>query len=97
MEKEILISNLDKLHTTELGLKRIKENLGLNTNNIVTWCKQSINSPSSLITKKGKNWYVRTNHYQITINSSSYTIITAHPCINTLKTKTAFFATGVDS
>jgi len=27
MNKEILLSNIDKLHTTEMGVERIKKNL----------------------------------------------------------------------
>ena len=31
MNKEILLSNIDKVHTTEMGIDRIKKNLKLNT------------------------------------------------------------------
>lgn len=37
-----LISNLNKLHTTELGVIRIKKNLSLNTENVVDWCKTMV-------------------------------------------------------
>lgn len=75
-----LLRNLDKLHTTELGLLRIKRNLSLNidTNNIVDWCKSKINSSHSIITRNGKNWYVSIDNCIITVNAYSYTIITAH-------------------
>lgn len=33
---------------------------------------------NSKIYKQGKNWYVEIDHIKITINSYSYTIITAH-------------------
>ena len=39
-----LIDNLDKLHTTELGIVRIKRNLSLDTDDVVGWCKNKINS-----------------------------------------------------
>ena len=78
MEKETLISNLDKLHTTDLGIERIKTNLALNVNDVVSWCRVKIKKPSSIITRKGKNWYVEVDNCKITINSYSYTIITAH-------------------
>ena len=34
MDKEILLTNINKVHTTEMGLERIKKNLKLNTNNV---------------------------------------------------------------
>lgn len=76
IENELLI-NLDKIGTTELGVKRIKSNLGLNTDNVVEWCKNKVKASNS-ITRKGKNWYVHIDNAVITINASSYTIITAH-------------------
>lgn len=39
-----LLRNLDKLHTTELGVVRIKKNLSLETNDVVNWCKTKIES-----------------------------------------------------
>ena len=76
--KEILLSNIDKIHTTPMGITRIKRNLSLETNNIVEYCKKIILNNNSIIYKKGKNWYCQLNNIIITINSSSYTIITAH-------------------
>ena len=75
--KNELHENLDKLHTTELGVERIKRNLNLNTSNVVEWCKQKIQSSDDII-RKGKNWYVRFYNCVITVNAHSYTIITAH-------------------
>jgi len=76
MENE-LINNMDKIHTTELGVLRIKRNLELQTNDVVNWCKQKIRKADNIY-KKGKNWYVSGKGYTITINAHSYTIITAH-------------------
>lgn len=73
-----LLKNLNKLHTTELGIKRIKRNLSLDTDNVADWCKNEISSANAVITRKGKNWYVHADNYIITVNASSYTIITAH-------------------
>ena len=75
--KEVL-NNLDKLHTTELGVIRIKRNLSLNTDDVVAWCKDKINSENAVITRNGKNWYVNIDACIITVNAYSYTIITAH-------------------
>jgi hypothetical protein len=72
-----LIKNIDKIHTTELGIVRIKRNLELETNDVLNWCKNKVKK-SKEIYKKGKNWYVYGNDIVITINANSYTIITAH-------------------
>lgn len=73
-----LLNNLDQLHTTELGVERIKRNLSLDIDDVVDWCKTKINSVNTVITRNGKNWYVNVNNYIITVNAYSYTIITAH-------------------
>ncbi len=73
-----LLKNLDKLHTTELGIERIKRNLSLDTDDVVDWCKNKINSTNAAITRNGKNWYVNVDNDILTINAYSYTIITAH-------------------
>lgn len=73
-----LLKNLDKLHTTELGAVRIKRNLSLDTDNVVSCCKTKINSVNAVITRNGKNWYVDVGNCIITVNAYSYTIITAH-------------------
>lgn len=75
--KNELLSNLDKVHTTELGAQRIRKNLGLADEDVVQWCKKQIKNPESM-TRTGKNWYVRGDGFVITIHAQSYTIITAH-------------------
>jgi hypothetical protein len=72
-----LIRNIDLLHTTEMGVARIKRNLGLATDDVVSWCRQSILSAEN-IQRKGKNWYVYADKSIITVNVHSYTVITAH-------------------
>lgn len=80
-----LLENLDKLHTTELGAMRIKHNIALETDDVVSWCKNAIRvamkstDKTNAIFRNGKNWYIKTAHYIITVNAYSYTIITAHP------------------
>jgi len=73
-----LLSNLDKVHTTEMGIERIKRNLSLHTDDVVEWCKDKMKSSSANITRNGKNWYVNVENCTITVNAYSYTIITAH-------------------
>ncbi len=71
-----LFANLDKIHTTELGIKRIRKNLGLDTEDVVAWCKQKIENPDT-ITRTDKNWNVRGDGFVIIIDAQSFTIITA--------------------
>lgn len=73
-----LRQNLFKLHTTVLGVSRVKRNLSLDTNDVTAWCKAKIEFADAVITSNGKNWYVRVDGCVITINRFSYTIITAH-------------------
>jgi len=72
-----LINNINKIHTTALGIVRIQQNLELETNDVVSWCKREIKKANNIY-KKGKNWYVSAGNAVITINAHSYTIITAH-------------------
>ncbi len=78
MNKEILLSNIDKIHTTQMGIDRIRKNLKLDTNDVVSYCKNKILDKNCKIIKQGKNWYCEIDNIKITINSYSYTIITAH-------------------
>lgn len=77
-DKQILLDNISKVHTTEMGIDRIKKNLKLNTDDVVEFCKNKILDKNCNIYKQGKNWYCEIDNIKITINSYSYTIITAH-------------------
>ena len=74
----VLIENIEKVHTTEMGVDRIRKNLRLDDIDVVEWCQTKILDKDSVITRQGKNWYVRIECCVITVNASSYTIITAH-------------------
>ena len=78
MNKEILLSNIDKVHTTKMGIERIKKNLKLDTNDVVLYCKNKVLDENCFIYRQGKNWYCEIDNIEITIHSYSYTIITAH-------------------
>jgi hypothetical protein len=77
MKNNDLLNKYEKIHSTELGILRIKRNLDLEIKDVVDWCKQKIKQADNIY-KKGKNWYVSVENYIITINAHSYTIITAH-------------------
>ncbi len=76
--EEILIKNIDRIHTTEMGVDRIRRNLGLGDVDVVSWCKERVLDKTSIKERQGKNWYVHADGCVITINASSYTIITCH-------------------
>ena len=61
-----------------MGINRIIKNLKLNTNDVVEYCKNKVLNKNCNIYKQGKNWYCEIENIIITINSYSYTIITAH-------------------
>ena len=77
-DRKILLNNIDKIHTTEMGADRIKRNLKTDTDNVAEYCKSVILKENCNIYKQGKNWYCEADNIKITINKSSYTIITAH-------------------
>lgn len=73
-----LLNNLDKVHTTEMGVGRIKRNIEVDVDDIVAYCIDKIKQENAVIERKGKNYYVSVDGIIITVNASSYTIITAH-------------------
>lgn len=77
-DKKILLENADKIHTTKMGADRIRRNLKLDTDDVVTYCKNKVLDENCHIYRQGKNWYCEIDNSRITINAYSYTIITAH-------------------
>lgn len=75
---DTIIDNLDKIHTTNLGIIRIRRNLNLEDVDVVKFCKDKVLDDNSKITRQGKNYYIKNHDIIITINAYSYTIITAH-------------------
>ena len=76
--KKELLDNIGKIHTTELGVERIKRNLKLKTDDVVEYCQNILKNKDYTVEKKGKNFYVKYKDITFTINSSGFTIITAH-------------------
>ena len=76
--RAILIDNIDKIHTTEMGVDRIRRNLKLENVDVVEYCKDKIMDENCHIYRHGKNWYCEIDSVKITVNVYSYTIITAH-------------------
>lgn len=52
MNKEILLTNIDKIYTTKLGIDRIKRNLQLKTDDIVLFCKNKVLDKNCTIYKQ---------------------------------------------
>ena len=62
-----------------MGVGRIKRNLGnQNTDDVVGYCISKIKDKNAKISRKGKSLHVEADGCIITVNASSYTIITAH-------------------
>ena len=74
-DKKILLDNIDKVHTTEMGIDRIKRNLKIDTTDVVEYCKNKVLDKNCNIYKQGKNWYCEVENIKITINSYNYTRI----------------------
>ena len=77
MDKKILLENINKIHTTEMGIDRIQCNLEIRSEP-VSYCISKLKKENSKVTKKGKNYYIDVDDCIITVNSNSFTIITAH-------------------
>ncbi len=77
-DKKYLLDHIDKIHTTEMGVDRIKRNLKIDATDVVAYCKSKISDRNCHIYKQGKNWYCEIDNIKITINAYCYTIITAH-------------------
>ena len=73
-----LIKNIDRLHTTELGIKRIRKNLLLVSDDVTEWCKRTIMSEDAVVERKGKNFYITSGIFRFTVNAGSFTIITVY-------------------
>lgn len=75
---QLLRDNIERVHTTSLGVIRIRRNLFLTEKDIEGWCKTHILAPGAKYERRGKNLYVTHDEYIFTVNASSFTIITVH-------------------
>ncbi len=78
MDGNGLRSHIDRLHTTALGAERVRRNLGIDDRDVVSFCRRLILGADCVIARRGKNWYCVVGPVTITVNASSFTIITAH-------------------
>lgn len=78
IDSHILQGNIGRLHTTEMGVERIRRNLALEDIDVVEWCRSRIREEKPTVERKGKNWYVQMDDCVIVVHAGSYTIITAH-------------------
>ena len=77
MELEIKSALAERIHTTPMGADRIKRNLKTDAD-VILLCKSIILDEKCTVRRKGKNWYCENGGITITVNASSYTVITAH-------------------
>lgn len=73
-----ILPDLSKLHTTPMGVKRIRRNLGLTNDDVVGLCRRALHSADMQCVRRGKNYYISNSDYVFTVNVASHTIITAH-------------------
>lgn len=81
MSDNLLIDNLYRMRTTPLGVVRIRRNVGEafdSESDVVEWCRERIMSPTAQITRNGKNFYIVSAGFRLTVNAYSFTIITVH-------------------
>lgn len=50
----MLLENIEKLHTTQMGIERIKKNLQIETDDVIQWCKARILEKDTRIERCGK-------------------------------------------
>lgn len=62
-DKKILLDNIDKIHTTKMGVDRIKRNLKIDSDDVVKYCKNKMLDKKCNIYKQGKNWYGSVKNY----------------------------------
>ncbi len=76
-----ILENIDKMHTTELGVQRIKRNICRPDEEtdveLISFCKSLVSAPDCNIEKRGKNWYCSKDNVELTVNSYNFCIITA--------------------
>lgn len=63
-EKDELLLNIEKIHTTKMGAERIRRNLALTAADIadeVLYCKQKIQDEKCTVRRRGKNYYCTAN------------------------------------
>lgn len=72
-----LIQHIDEIHTTPMGIDRISKNLKLHNQDVLLWCKNAVLN-ATLIKHLNKNYYIYYGSAVITINATSFTVITAH-------------------
>lgn len=76
--KESFLLNLDKINIADKGKERIKNNLNLENEDIVEFCKKIISDKNCNIYRERKNWCCELNDIIIKINVFSYIITSAH-------------------
>ena len=71
--------DLALLHTTDMGVDRIRRNLGLSSDtDPAAFCRSLIEAEGCAVSRQGKNYYCEKDGVRVTVNAGSLTIITAH-------------------
>ena len=78
MTAEELAALLVDLHTTPMGEERIRRNAAPDSKDVIAWCRERIAATGAIIERRGKNYYVTSDGFTLTVNAGSHTVITAH-------------------
>ncbi|XTN31546.1 DUF3781 domain-containing protein [Treponema sp. HNW] len=57
--KQILLQNIETIHTTEMGIDRIRKNLKLGAVDVVEFCKKKYRIRNAVSISRGKTCIVR--------------------------------------
>lgn len=57
--RQMLLENIDKIHTTEMGIDRIKKNLKTDMKDVVGYCKGKVSDKDCIIYRQGKTGTAR--------------------------------------
>ena len=74
--KEEMLNRVEELHTTPMGYIRINS-IFQKDDECISYIKEILKDPSTDVIRLGKNYYLYCKDYIVTINASSFTIITA--------------------
>lgn len=73
--KEEFLANLNKLHLSYEGFRRITKNLDLSDNLVIDYCRNKIKDQNCNIYRVDSKWYCEIDDMKIIVNVYSYEIL----------------------
>lgn len=72
-----VIRNIEKVHVTPFAEERIRHNIPDCELTPLELCRQIILDPETTFVNVGKNWNIGNKQYTMSLNTSTYVVITA--------------------